>query len=491
MTWNHIARRVAGNGAKTCAAVLIAGATVASGQASLPPAPSAILRPIELAHGVMVEPAQPGSLALTLDDAVGLALRHNTEILIRTQQERFVAGQRLSAIQSLLPNLEVTAYTRAQEINLAAMGFKPGSVKIPGFTGSIAQIVKVNTTSAQVSLSQQLFNATTILLYRATGKAVDAAQWATLSARGGVVQQVGGLYLRILADGTMVENAAALVKQDELVYQHATASQEAGVGIHLDVLRAKVELQNGQQRLIQAENARAKDTFALNREMGQPAGQALTLVDKIPYAEYDTLAASSDANMKSALATAYERRKDLRGLEAQLEVAQVTRRALKYERVPTLGFGGFYGVLGETTGLYHGVFMAEGQVSIPVFQEAARRGQVEVAAAQEAGLKQQIAARREQIEADIRSSLLDVQSAGELVKVARSSADLARQALDDATLRFTAGIDDNLPVARAQATLEGAQARVVQAEFQFNYAKLSLARNSGVVETQYNQYLGR
>ena len=84
-----------------------------------------------------------------------------------------------------------------------------------------------------------------------------------------------------------------------------------------------------------------------------------------------------------------------------------------------------------------------------------------------------------------------MQSAEAVVKVARSNVDLAQQALSDATLRFTAGVDDNLPVVEAQATLEGAQARVIQAEFNYNYAKLTLARNSGVVETQYRTYLGK
>ena len=47
------------------------------------------------------------------------------------------------------------------------------------------------------------------------------------------------------------------------------------------------------------------------------------------------------------------------------------------------------------------------------------------------------------------------------------------------------------PVVQAQATLAGAQSRLIATEFQLNQAKLALARNTGVVETQYKQYLGR
>jgi outer membrane protein TolC len=52
-------------------------------------------------------------------------------------------------------------------------------------------------------------------------------------------------------------------------------------------------------------------------------------------------------------------------------------------------------------------------------------------------------------------------------------------------------VDDNLPVVEAQATLAAAQSRLIATEFQFNRAKLDLARNTGVVETEYKQYLGR
>jgi outer membrane protein TolC len=415
---------------------------------------------------------------------VQIALKNNTELIVRLQQEHFVHGQTLAVGSALTPNIEAKAYTRAQEINLAAMGFKPGSIKIPGFNGTIPEIVKVNTTSAQVSVSQTLFNVPAYFLFRAAQKAGESANWATLSARGSVVLAVGGLYLQALADDAQVRNARALVKEDELVYEHAKAAKEAGVGINLDVLRAQVELQNEQQQLIRAENAEAKDKIQLNRVMGQPAGQELTLVDTVPFAEFDAMP------LDDAMKLAFERRKDLRGLEAQLEVAQKTKQAVKYERLPTLGFDGTYGVLGETTGLYHGVFTAEGKLSVPLFLEATLRGQREVAEAQMIGLQHQIDGRKASIEGDIRSSMLDVQSAAELVKVARSNVELAGQALGDATQRFTAGVDDNLPVVRAQSTLVGAQTRQIQAEFQYNYAKLQLARNTGVVETEYKQYLG-
>jgi outer membrane protein TolC len=476
--------------ARALAGLLLTTAAAAGAQeASLPPAPSAVVRPLVLTGGVLVEREQPGVVQLTLDQAIATALKQNTEIRLRTEQEQYVSGQVLTVGNALAPNLSVTAYSNAQEINLAALGFKPGTlanVKLNGQpVGAIAPIQKVNVTAAQLNIQQAVLNIPAFYLFAAARHAEEATNWQTLNSRGGVVIQVGALYLRILADHAQVLNAQGLVQQDELVYEHAKASRDAGVGINLDVLRAQTDLLNEQQALVQAQNAEAKDKINLNRLMNQPAGQAIELVDTVPFAEFDEMP------LDDAMKLAYERRKDLRGYESQLQVAKSTQKAVKYERLPTLGVGGYYGVIGETTGLYHGNFVAEGQLTVPVFLEAALRGQKLQAAAQATALSDQVAATKAQIEADIRSSMLDVQSSHELVKVARSNVELATEALSDATMRFTAGVDDDLAVARAQASLVTAQTQVVQAEFQYNYAKLTLARNTGVVETQYRDYLGR
>jgi outer membrane protein TolC len=87
--------------------------------------------------------------------------------------------------------------------------------------------------------------------------------------------------------------------------------------------------------------------------------------------------------------------------------------------------------------------------------------------------------------------MLDVNAANELVKVAQSNVDLAQQELSDERDRFAAGVDDNLAVVDAEGTVASAQAQLVQTLFQYNVAKLQLARNSGVVETRYREYLGK
>jgi outer membrane protein TolC len=465
--------------------------------AALPMAPSALLAAMQAAPfpsstlsskfaGISIQEATPDALPLGLDEAISRGLANNLQIQLDTQTERTVRGEILAVGNQLLPNMKATAYTNTQVLNLAALGFKPSSLEAFGLApGAVKEIVKVNVTDAQLSIDQPLFNLPDYYLYRSAQKAANVASINVLNTRGGVVLAVGTQYLAALADQAQIANAQALEQADREVLRQATLSHDAGVGTNLDVLRAKVQLQTQQQALVRAQNTFAKDKIALNRLIGLPAGQELSLTDTVPYAELTELP------LEQAKALAYQRRKDLLALEAQLEVAERAGKAVKYERIPTVAFSGYYGVLGETTGLYHGVFTAQGILRIPIFEEARFRGESETTAAQQVALKRQIDSLKVTIEQQIRASILDVESSAQLVKVARSNVDLSEQALSDARERFSAGVDDNLPVVQAQATLAASQSRLVNTEFQYNQSKLSLARNTGVVETQYKQYLGR
>jgi outer membrane protein TolC len=475
-------------------AVSVFSAVVAGAQApgDLPAAPTPqipgiITTTVAGPNGLPVQMPVSGPLRLSLDEAIQRGMQYNLQQILYRQNERAVHGEILTVGNNLLPTVTAQFQQTANELDLAAMGFNASLLAgFPGIpAGSFKEIVKVNTTSAQVNVDQRLFNLPAYEFYRAAQKAELVAQLTTKLGRGNVALSVGTTYLKCIADAAQITNAQALEESDKVALRQATLSHDAGVGTNLDVLRARVQLQTQQQVTISDINALAKDKIALAREIGLPADQELELTDTVPFAEFAVMAEPD------ALQLAFTRRKDYLSLLAQLEVAQRAYKAVKYQRLPTLGFNGYYGVLGETTGLYHGDFTAQGQLQFPIFQEASLRGEGEVATAQVRNLQAQIANLRVTIDQQIRSNMLDVQSSAERVKVARSNVELSTQELSDANDRFKAGITDNLPLVQAQATLASAQSRLVQTEFQYNQSKLALARSIGVVETQYKAYLGR
>jgi outer membrane protein TolC len=228
-----------------------------------------------------------------------------------------------------------------------------------------------------------------------------------------------------------------------------------------------------------------KYLILLKREIGVDPGQSIVLTDPAPYSD---LASQTPEEVR---AVAYKNRQDYQNMQNQAVEYKAIHAAYRSQRLPTLSFSGYYGV-DEVTGVgAHGTFAAVGTLKFPLFREAKLRGDTDAAQAQQSAVDAQLADLRNHIDQQVRSALLDVSATTDLVQVARSNVELASRALSDETDRVGAGVDDNLPLVTAQATLASAQSNLVESLYQYNLSKLALARASGILEQQYRVYLGR
>jgi outer membrane protein TolC len=440
---------------------------------------------------VTAHPVSDTPLQLSLDDAVARGLQNNLGLQESQNAEKSIQGQKLQALQQFLPTITLTADTGFYQHNLAAQGFGPGLIGsfaklFPGgMPSGFSFITKDTLTEGQLHFSQILFSGPVIAGWRAAGAATRAAYFAKMSARGEVVQQVASAYLHAIAAASEVENAESLEKADQVLLDHAHEEHVAGTASNLDELRARVQLQAQQQALIAARASFEKDVILLKREIGLDSGQNVVLTDRAPYGE---LAAQTPEEVR---AIAYKNRQDYQNLQNQIVELKAVHAAYRSQRLPTLSFSGNYGITDVSGVGSHGTFAAIGTLSVPLFREARLRGDADAAQAQLDAARSQLEDLRGHIDQQVRSALLDVDAATKLVQVAQSNVDLATRALGDETERVNAGVDDNLPLVTAQATLSSAQSNYVESLYRSNLAKLALARAAGVLEQQYRVYLGR
>jgi outer membrane protein TolC len=431
----------------------------------------------------------PEVLKLSLDDALQRGLQANLALTEARIQQQQSDAQRLGSLDALLPYLKAEATTGAHQFNLEAFGFTQSLLTqfAPLFPGlnpaTFNPIVRVDVTTADAALDWTALDLAAITRYRAAKENLTSAYYNMQSSRGLVVLNVGDQYLQTLADQSQIDSAEALLRADDVLLQQAQAEHEAGTAARLDELRARVQYQTQQQKVIAVRNAFEKDEILLKREIGVPVEQKIQLTDTAPYADLEQMA------IEDARRLAYQSRQDYQSLQHQLRAAQLEHSAARYERWPTLTASGNYGFTAETHGLYHGTFEAMGELKLPLFKEAQFRGDADVAAAQEGDAINQLANLKQQIDQQLRDSLLDIQSSQMLVRVSQTNVDLATRALSDANDRFAAGVDDNLPVVQAQATLSQAQSQLISDTLSYNQAKLGLARNLGIVDVQYKTYL--
>ena len=417
--------------------------------------------------------AQP--INLSLDDAIQRGLKTNLGVILSGTQTAAARGERLSQLQALLPSVDFNAREVVMQEDLPAQG-----MRIPGFPVILGPF---GYTDLRASLSWSLIDVASLRNYLAARHNFAAAQLSAQDARELVVLVVGNAYLLALADETQISSVEAQVATAKISLDQAGANHQAGTAPLLDELRAKVDYQSLEQRLIVARNALEKDKLALARTIGLPLAQSFTLADKAPYAVFDQIDA------EKAIREAHANRKDLAAMVEQSKAAEQQRKAATADRLPTLTFNGDYGDIGVNVKTSHGTGNAAGTLSVPLFKEFALRGEAQVAQAQLDTAEAKLSDKNAQVDADVRDALLDIASAQKQVEVARSSVELANEALSEAQQRYANGVSDNLAVSQAQQSVAQANDQYVTSLYRHNVAKLSLARALGAGEN-YKNYLG-
>jgi outer membrane protein TolC len=417
--------------------------------------------------------AQP--ISLTLDEAIQRGLKANLGVILSGAQTAAARGERLSQLQALLPSADASAKETVIQEDLAAQG-----LRIPGFPKMIGPF---GFTDVRATLTWSLIDVASLRNYLAARHNFSAAQLSAQDARDLVVLVAGNAYLLALADETRIASVEAQAATAKVSLDQAVDNHQAGTAPLLDELRARVDSQSLEQQLIVARNALEKDKLALARVIGLPLEQSFTLADKAPYAAFDQI------DVEAAIHEAHANRKDLAAMVEQVKAAEQQRKAATADRLPTLKFMGDYGDIGTTLSHSHGTGDAAGTLSVPLFREFGLRGEAQIAQAQLDTAQARLSDKNAQVDADVRDALLDIASAQKMVEVARSSVELANEALSEAQQRYANGVSDNLAVSQAQQSVAQAYDQYVTSLYRHNVAKLSLARALGAGE-EYRKFLG-
>lgn len=425
--------------------------------------------------------ATGSTIELTLKEAFERALKYNLGVIESTQDDRAAHAVRLRSLNALLPNLSARVSGALEQINLRAQGL---NINIPGI--HIPTLVgPFGVADARAYLSQEIFNWSDIKNLKSATETERASQNTYQSDRNLVVQVTGNAYLLVISDVATLDSTRAQVKTAQTLYQQDTDQHHEGVIASIDLLRAQVELQTQQQRLIAAQNQLAIDKLTLARTIGLPNGQEFHLADTVPYAPLDGV------TLDKALERARATRPDYLSAEARVKAAELARQGAGAENYPYLSTGANYGDIGSPNfGTSHGTFSFAVTLNVPIFLGSRVRADKLQADSALEQRKAELADLGGKIDAEVRTAFFNLSSSSQLVAVAKSSIDLANQTMQQAGDRFQAGIADNLEVVQAQESVASANQTYIASVYAFNVAKISLAQAMGTAEQSALRYLG-
>jgi len=401
---------------------------------------------------------------LTLREALEAVDRTSITVLL----SREAAVQAIAASQqqraALLPNVTLNAsQNRSSSASFA--------------NGTVSQNSPSNRFSGTLNATLNLLDAQNIASYSASKLAVNVAELDVNVARETVTATVAQTYFQHLRNLRRITVLDANIARAKALLDLARTRAETGVATQIDVTRAEAVLATAEQARLQQETVVQSSELSLKQLLDLDLNEPLVLADfTVRRVEAPTYAASLEQ-------TAFEKRYDYLRAIKLLEQNQLEVKAAKFDRLPSLSVTGNVGLASEVIFDDDNADTWAGGVSLsmPVFDSGRTRNLTGIALSRLRAQELRVRNLRLQIGAEVRLASQDARSRFAQVAVAERSLRLAEDELALAQRRFEQGVADNREIIDAQNSLAVASDNLVEAFYQYNLSRVTLARTSGDV----------
>jgi outer membrane protein TolC len=286
-------------------------------------------------------------------------------------------------------------------------------------------------------------------------------------------------YIGTLRDIADVQASQSRVDLAQALYDQAADLQKEGVGTGIDTLRANVELQNENQRLIEAQASRETSLFALSRLLNLDPRQRIELADSLSF--FETPQPDVETSIEEGLST----RQEWKSLQEQIRASEHDKKAASESRLPSLKFDGQWNYEGSSSTTGIPTYNYSVAATMPLFTGGRIHAEMVRDDLAIQKLQQQQADLRNQIALDVKTALVNLDSARNQVRVANLGVQLSNEEVDQARDRFKAGVANNIEVIQAQDSLARANDNQIAALYRFNQGRADLARAVGQMEKVY------
>ena len=451
--------------------------------------------------------------ALTINDAVELALKQNPSVLGQIQQLKVQRGLVFQAQARLLPQLTAAANylqndnalspsVSSSRSNFDLLAIPSGQTLIvnPNGTTNAVPLPGRSLSGSGSGLSNQTWQVTltasqliydggaTIASRRAARINEDQAYYTLRDTIDTVVQTVRTQFYQILLNKALVQVQEESVNLLQSQLEDQKSRYEAGTVPQFNVLQAEGTLENQIPQLIAARNNYFIAQVTLARTLGIPATRQYTTENPLPIlGELNFQPIKYD--LGSALIAARANRPFLKAQRSSIlaNVENITVQAAGYKPTFTADVGLEQRSDPTTNNLsrtLQGWFLGV-QGSWNVFDGFLTYGKVKQARAQLEQSKITYDDSVRQVELEVATSVSNLRQAALTVDSAQTGVNVNLEALRLADERLAAGTGTQLDVLNAQQQLTTARSNLVSAVFSYISAVASY-QQATATETKYN-----
>jgi outer membrane protein TolC len=427
---------------------------------------------------LLVAPAQAATRALTLDEAVDLALKQNRGLKIARARVREQQAKSLTARADYFPQLSTDLSMLGQSdkglvtVPAGSLGHVPGLGPFPTepitFDQGSSTILLGSNTLAQPLT--QMFKIRQGVRVAEAGERISEAELK--KAEDQVILGVHQLYYGIL--GTRKQTAAlrAQIAAGEASLRDARTAVQAGNALDVVILGARAALLRNRQALLAAENQASDYTAELNDLLGLPLATDLELAD---------VAAAPDGarTREEYLKTALDRSPELDQARQTVSKARAGVKAARYEYIPNLGAFARQTYHRGVPFLAHNFGTFGFQMTWSVFDWGKRRGVVQERESLLTQAEENERRMRDRIAVDVEKAWRKLDRTRMMMEVAREALALRQESERIVAQQLKVGVSSEAKAAEAVAATRAAEADELQARLAHQLALAEMARLTG------------
>jgi outer membrane protein len=410
---------------------------------------------------------------MTLRESVDLALKQSVVIHSAREGVRASESKKKESFTGFLPRLSTYySYTRYNEPPQSK-----SSITTPPY--SPVQVGTADNYNWAVEMRQPVFAGGGIKAnYEISRIGEDVSRLDQAAAIQDIIRDVGVTYFNILKTERILGVAKQALQQLEAHRNVAQQFYNAGVIPKNDLLQSEVQLANGQQFLVSAENnlemAKSQFNTVLRRDLNTP-----TRVEDI--LQYKAYAVSFDECLKTAL----DKRPEIKAAALRVEQAGKAVDLDKSEFYPTVNMVGSYGRFGDTADVQGSRYQDQENWSVMAradwkFWEWGRtRHKVDASRSRENQALDALTNAKDQVSLEVKNAYLLMREAEKRVFVAKKAIEQAEENFRLNEERYKEQVATSTDVLDAQTLLTRAKSDYFNALSDYHIALTRLERSMG------------
>jgi len=439
----------------------------------------------------IAEPAftqQPVPTPLTIEKAVQLALRNNSEVRTSKLEKEKAGGRVLEAWGNALPSVDISS----QYVHLIdkPVSYFPDYLIYPlykimdstaHFPAATGQLVLLPgsmspgfTAGASLNVRQILFNGAVFVGVGAANIYSHLASDLYETKKVETVSKVKKVYYGALLAREVLGLTQSSLKNAEDNLKNVQLMRRQGIVSEYDELRATVGVENIRPMVIQGENGYALALDALRNTIGLADKEEIALVDSLTFQVVD------DAIIAHAEDLVLESNPGLSAVQRQIELNGAAVNAERSNYLPTvLAFGSYqYQAIENEFNFAAKDFYKSSQVglslSINLFQGLQTYARVEQAQLEQQKSQEQKTALERNLRTGVHSVRSNLQQARKRLAAQEKTIEMAERGYEIVTARFLSSAATQLEVNDAELALTQAKVNRIQAVYDYLVASAEL-----------------